>query len=303
MKKYLFFLILHLRDLKSIKFLLDRTPFELKVFLRKTLFTWSPNRSHPTNKALIKFELENNPLVSIVIPNYNHAEFLGSAIESVLNQSYTNIEVLVVDDGSTDNSQEILAKFRSESRVSIMLREHLGLTQALNYGFLFATGSILTWTSADNLMNKFGLQTLVKSLNENCYVGMVYGDYSLIDDKGNLLRDSSFRKYDQDQADNCIIRTFRLNNINRYLPDNFIGPFFAYRKEIMSLIGPYKELRGFEDYDYWLRINKVCEISHVPSKGDLYFYRIHHNTLTSKAKETKTYRRLIRYLKTQEFGT
>jgi hypothetical protein len=170
-------------------------------------------------------------------------------------------------------------------------------------GTITLSGNSLLSNLGSALMNKFGLQTLVKSLNENCYVGMVYGDYSLIDDKGNLLRDSSFRKYDQDQADNCIIRTFRLNNINRYLPDNFIGPFFAYRKEIMSLIGPYEELRGFEDYDYWLRINKVCEISHVPSKGDLYFYRIHHNTLTSKAKETKTYRRLIRYLKTQEFGT
>ena len=238
-----------------------------------------------------------------MIPNYNHAEFLGSAIESVLDQSYTNIEVLVVDDGSTDNSQEILDKFRCDPRVSIMLREHLGLTQALNYGFSFATGSILTWTSADNLMNKFGLHTLVKSLNENCYAGMVYGDYSLIDDKGNLLRDSSFRKYDQNQADNCIIRTFRPNSIDRYLPDNFIGPFFAYRKEIISLIGPYKNLRGFEDYDYWLRINRVSTIVHVPSKGDLYFYRIHNNTLTSKANKIKTYRRLIRYLRTQEFGT
>jgi glycosyltransferase involved in cell wall biosynthesis len=181
-------------------------------------------------------------------------------------------------------------------------RDHFGLTQALNYGFSFASGSILTWTSADNLINTKGLATLIKSLEENNNAGMVYSDYSLINEEGNLLYNSNFRNYDQDPDNKCVIRTFRPNKLNCYLPDNFIGPFFAYRREVALRIGAYRELKGFEDYDYWLRINKVCEIIHVPTHGDLYFYRIHQNTLTARAKENYTYRKLIKHLRTNELA-
>jgi len=300
MKRRLLYLVLMLRDLKPFRFLISRLPLSISKSLRKILLSLVSTQKLNPSGFILSFRTDPNPLVSVVIPNYNHGEFLGDAIESVIKQSYDNIELIIVDDGSTDNSRTVLNEYKDNPKVKIFYREHFGLTPALNYGFSFAKGSIFTWTSADNLIGKYGLETLVKSLRENKNAGMVYGDYSLINQEGHLISSSNFRAYDQDRVNKSIIRTFRPNKLNCNLPDNFIGPFFAYRREVALRVGEYRELNGFEDYDYWLRIDKLCQITHVPTHGNLYFYRIHQNTLTAQAKQNHTYKRLIKHLKTNK---
>lgn len=300
MMRRLLYLLLMLRDLKLFRFFIRKLPLNISKSLRKILHSLVSTQKLNPSEIVLNFHTDLNPLVSVIIPNYNHGEFLGDAIESVIKQSYENIELIIVDDGSTDNSRIVLDEYKVNPKVKIFYREHFGLTQALNYGFSFAKGSIFTWTSADNLIGKNGIETLVKSLGENKNTGMVYSDYSLINQEGHLASSSNFRAYDQDPDNKFIIRTFRPNKLNCYLPDNFIGPFFAYRREVALRVGEYKELNGFEDYDYWLRIDKICHITHVPTHGDLYFYRIHQKTLTAQAKQNQTYKRLIKHLKTNE---
>ena len=226
--------------------------------------------------------------VSIVLPVYNQAEYLEESIESVLNQTYKNFELIVVNDGSTDNVERVLDKYTNHPKVKIITQRNQKLPMALNNGFLHATGEYLTWTSADNVMLPKMIEKLVEFLNKNLYVSMVYGDYQAIDDNGKPLKDVNFRPHNQDRKDSSIIRLPRnvtFENLHDS-GDNFIGACFMYRDYVAKIIGSYDpQAFGAEDYDYWMRINEIFGISHLGSDEILYKYRVHKNTLNAKAEE------------------
>lgn len=286
-----------MRDQKIIRSFLDKLPNSLYLKIRKCFHEFSPFRESNSKKLLSNFSNSSNELVSMILPNFNHGDFLESAIQSVLAQDYDNLELIVVDDGSTDNSIEILNKYVDEARFRVIFSKHLGISSALNIGFANAKGGFLSWTSADNLMANGAVSLLVKALMDNPRCGMVHSDYQLIDENSAALSKSNFRTYDQDKHDSSIIRTSRSKQLEYYIPDNYIGPFFMYRREVYDCVGDYRVLLGFEDYDYWIRLNRIATILHVPSDGSSYSYRLHLNTLTASARENKTYRNLIKHLK------
>lgn len=295
------FLAIHLRDHWLVRLLLAKLPNDLYLTIRENFHKFSPIKPTNSTKILNYFSINTNELVSIVLPNFNHRDFLESSIQSVLDQDYRNLELIVVDDGSTDDSIEILNKFVGKPRFRVIFSDHAGISNALNVGFQNATGSLLTWTSADNLMGKGAISLMVKALSENPDCGMVHSDYQVIDEKGQSLSNSKFRSYDQDKYNPCVIRTNRPKPIEHYIPDNYIGPFFMYRREVAEHVGQYAVLLGFEDYDYWIRVSRVARILHVSSDGSLYSYRLHPNTLTASSRENRTYKNLIKHLKSIDF--
>lgn len=117
-------------------------------------------------------------LVSVIIPNYNYAEYLAKAIDSVLEQDYESIEIIVVDDGSTDNSREILRSY--ESRIKTIEIENSGAPTARNYGFVKAKGSFIAYLDADDfwLPNKISsqMQRLTETSAELVYCRMLVMD-------------------------------------------------------------------------------------------------------------------------------
>ena len=235
--------------------------------------------------------------VSIVLPVYNQANYLKDAIEGVLSQTYKDIELIIINDGSTDGVEKVLDMYVTHPRVKIFIQENQKLPRALNNGFEHATSEFLTWTSADNIMLPNQIEELVRFLKENPDADMVFSDYQAIDDRGLPLNDSTFRPHNQYKDDHSIMR---LPNIVTFenlhdSGDNFIGPSFMYRRHVAKIIGDYvHDTFGGEDYDYWLRLNSLFTIKHL--NKILYKYRVHENTLNAKARELNIFENIRRLL-------
>lgn len=226
--------------------------------------------------------LLRRPLISVVLPVWNHGRFLAQSIASVLDQSYSRLELIVADDGSTEDLSPVLARF-SDSRLQYFRKPHSGIAKTLNEGFRRARGEFLTWTSADNAMLPGMLETLLDFLLRNPGVDMVYGDMELMDDRGEPLRNSGYRVSCQRPEANYKLRLPRSLEALGVMNDNFIGACFLYRRGIAQVVGEYdSSLLGTEDYDYWLRMSELGTLRHVDSDECLYRYRVHDDTLSAK---------------------
>lgn len=128
------------------------------------------------------------PLVSILIPNYNYATYLSDAIESCLQQTYTNLEVIVCDDGSTDSSREILEHYRlMDPRVKLICKANGGQSAALNAAFYASTGDIICFLDSDDVFLPNKLQRVVGILTETPDSGFVVNRMQLVDKSGKCL--------------------------------------------------------------------------------------------------------------------
>ncbi len=225
----------------------------------------------------------HRPLVSVVMPVWNHAELVGDAVLGVLTQTYGNTELIIVDDGSTDDLTAALAPFATDRRVVVVRREHRGIPQALNAGFLLATGELWTWTSADNLMHPEMIETLVGFLRCHPDVDMTFGNIDLINETGRKLEGSDRWVSLQNPESTNELRLPKSVAALGLTDDNFIGACFLYTATLARVVGHYEEsLIGVEDFDYWLRVAEVGTIEHVGIDRPLYHYRVHPNSLTAR---------------------
>ncbi|HEB52539.1 MAG TPA: glycosyltransferase [bacterium] len=232
--------------------------------------------------------VERPGLVSVVLPVFDQADMVAQAIDSVLAQTYAPFELIVVDDGSRDDLHAVLQRYLADPRVHCVTQPNQGLPKALTTGFEHARGEFFTWTSADNRMHPDQLTRLVAFLRERPDVAMVYADYELIDERGELLQGGEFRVMDRtDKRNLSVVRINRsTHDLNRY-EDNFIGACFLYRAGVGRLLGDYNPELGLEDYDYWMRINRLFRIEHLGSDDVLYQYRVHDNTLSARARQLR----------------
>ena len=226
-------------------------------------------------------------LVSVILPVYNQADLLSSAVESVLNQTYADFELIVVNDGSSDGVEQVLAGFAGHPRVRLLTQVNQKLPKALSNGFDFARGEFWTWTSADNLMHPEQLARQVAFLQSNPGAAMVFADYLAIDDRGEPLRDPGWRSHNRCSPDSNEIHLPRTTEALNTAHDNFIGPCFLYRGWVGRVIGEYDPNLGNEDYDYWMRVNNLFHIEHLGSDEVLYSYRVHDNSLSARAVELR----------------
>jgi glycosyltransferase involved in cell wall biosynthesis len=204
-------------------------------------------------------------LVSIVMPTYNQAHFLPEALDGVFAQTYPLYELIVVDDGSTDNTAQVLADYRQRHEFVVVSQENQRLPRALNTGFGRARGDYLTWTSSDNIMLPRMLEVLAGELDADPGVGLVYADRYLMDEGGNDLGRFNLPDYDP----------YLLLHIN------LVHCAFLYRLECMKRVGLYDpEFIYGEDYEYWIRISKFYSMKHIPQA--LYRYRLHRSSMTSE---------------------
>jgi len=204
-----------------------------------------------------------DPLVSIVVPSYNHASYLRQAIESVLNQSYSHFELIVIDDGSTDNSLQILEEF--EGRVTWQSQANMGQARTLNKGWEQAKGEVLSYLSADDRLLPDAIGTAVAYLQDLSDIVMVYGDYNLIDSHSKILRRvhaPAFSYFDM------VVRTVCAP-----------GPGVFFRRAAHRAAGGWNpELRQWPDYDYWLRLGLQGSFFRIPHV--LAEFRVHHGSQT-----------------------
>jgi glycosyltransferase involved in cell wall biosynthesis len=196
------------------------------------------------------------PRVSVVVPTYNRANYIGQAIASALGQSYRDLEVIVVDDGSTDSTESVLKSF-SDPRLVFIRQENAGRSRARNVAINAARGEYITFLDSDDyyLPSKVDLQ--VSFLDANPIFGMAYTSAACIDDDGRSLN-----------------YTYRASSsgwvypaIAFFIPHTITLPTVMVRREVLSAIGPFDEaMERFEDTDMWRRISKrtpIAGIDHV----------------------------------------
>lgn len=201
--------------------------------------------------------------VSVVLPTYNGERYIEEAVRSVLKQTYQNLELIVVDDCSTDGTAEVVRRYaQQDGRIHLIRNaENQKLPRSLNIGFRQAAGDYLTWTSDDNYYDEDAIEEMVSFLERNPQAAMVYCDmYDLCED-GTRMRSNRVRPA-------------------RYLysGSNF-GACFLYRRQAAEIVGEYDpDMFLAEDYDYVLRISKQFAVCHFPICK--YTYRIHQESLS-----------------------
>ncbi|MBN1850760.1 MAG: glycosyltransferase [Deltaproteobacteria bacterium] len=197
------------------------------------------------------------PLVSIVLPTYNHRSFLPKAIQSIFAQTFKNFELIIVNDGSTDGTCEYLSGIKDD-RIRIIHQENQRLPNALNNGFKIARGELFTWISSDNYYSPIFLDALVSALNAYPIAGFAYSAFAWINAKDEITR---------------IIRNQDLT-YHALLAWNPGIASFMYRRTCHEQSGYYNPaLEGAEDWDMWLRITEKFQTVYVPEI--LCYYRQH----------------------------
>lgn len=183
---------------------------------------------------------EKLPKVSVITPSLNQGEFIEGTILSVLNQDYPNIEYIVMDGGSTDNTLDVLKKY--EGKLTWNSRPDNGQSHAINKGFRMARGEILAWLNSDDIYNAGAIKTAVEYLVEHPQVDMAYGNGDLIDEEDRVIGKFKSTSIDLRAA-------LYHGRINVFQPSVF------FRKPVFEKIGPLDEkLQYTMDIDYWMRM-------------------------------------------------
>lgn len=236
-------------------------------------------------------------LVSVVLPVYNGEAYIAEAIDSVLAQSYSNFELIVVNDGSTDGTPRILEGYASESRVRVIHQPNRKLPGALNRGFSECSGEFWTWTSADNLMVSDMLELLVEFLRRRPEIQAVWADEELIDDRGLPAVKSDFCPGYQTPFGSANIAWPQDPGQISFIQNNYVGGCFLYRGWAGRLVGLYSDHAfGYEDYDFWMRMNDLFRMAHLGSRRPLYSYRLHQASLSAREKELRIVERVRNYM-------
>lgn len=206
--------------------------------------------------------------VSVILPTYNGSAYIAEAIQSVLEQTYADFELIIVNDCSTDNTLEIITEYaKKDSRIRVINNEtNAKLPQALNIGFRAARGQYYTWTSDDNRYLPNAFEVMLSLLEEKLTVGLVYCNMNLIDERGNITKEGRLPEPDTLVRHNCV------------------GACFMYRSTVAKSVGTYDpEMFLAEDYDYWMRIYQKSTLEHIDET--CYLYRIHGGSLTAQRQQ------------------
>ena len=214
-------------------------------------------------------------LVSIVIPVFNAEKYLEECINSALDQTYKQIEIIAVNDGSTDNSLKILNTFAD--RITIISRSNGGTASALNTGINAMKGEWFKWLSTDDALYPFAIEELILEANklENKKKNILYSNYDIINSEGKKIKQFIEPNYNQ-------LNFFDFNVI---LLEHYIGngTTSLIHKSALDEYGVFDETIGFaEDYELWLRFCLIynCRLHLVPKI--LARYRVHDTQLSEK---------------------
>lgn len=231
--------------------------------------------------------------ISIIMPMYNHEKFVKKAILSVLNQTHKNLELIIIDDGSTDNSKNIVKKIK-DTRIKYFYQKNKGvkkLNQTINKGFHKSSGEFLTMMPSDDKWPKNRIALQLKHFNDNS-ISLVFGKMKIIDDNDKVIKQvvppidiKNFNKFS------------KYKKLSLYLMNNFIPqPTVLIRKSRLKEIGGYiqKHYMYAEDYPTQLNLLKKGNIKYI--NCSFAYYRFHSGQMTKQHTE-KMVTSDIRYIK------
>lgn len=219
-----------------------------------------------------------NKKVSIIVPCYNQSHFLSEALQSVLEQSYSNWECLIVDDGSPDNTEEVALKWcETDERFIYFKKENEGLSAARNSGIENANGEFILPLDADDKISPNYIELATNCMMNDVSLSVVYCNAEKFGDENGFWK----------------LPNFSLQNLSR---NNIIFPCAMYKKETWERVGGYdsKMIYGWEDWEFWIAIlkngGKAYRLSEVG-----FYYRIKDDSMLKKIDKEKG-RYLLEYL-------
>jgi glycosyltransferase involved in cell wall biosynthesis len=200
----------------------------------------------------------SGPLVSIVIPCYNQGTYLQQAIESVLSQDYSRIELMVFDDGSTDDTRTVLAAYAGKFHYET--HANMGQARTLNKGWAMSKGEFLSYLAADDFLLPGAVRTAVEKLVAGPQIALTYCDFNVIDPKSQVLRQVRTREFSyRDLAVRIVCQP---------------GPGVFFRRDAFERAGFWDGLlKQIPDYEYWLRLGLEGAFVRIPEV--LAAYRVH----------------------------
>lgn len=225
-------------------------------------------RSVGDEKVLRDFKVSGDPKVSICIPSYGHARFLPEAIESALGQTYRNVEVIIVDDGSPDHSlqiaEEYAAKYPSQVRVYTHPgHSNRGISATVNLGFERATGIYYSGLPSDDVLYPDKIERQVEFLESRRDVGFVYSGMDVIDGEGRVI---GVQPVEDISAE--------ADPLERMVETNAVpGVTVLARRESIARIFPHDEELIYSDWEFWTRFLALSKVGFI--NRSLVKYRVH----------------------------
>lgn len=223
---------------------------------------------------------ERGPSVSVIMGVFNGEDFLRESLESILQQSFCDFELIVINDGSTDRSLEILSEYKDQRLKIINNKKNLGLTCSLNIGIDNAVGKYIARQDADDRSCRSRLEMQVRYLNENEEVGLVGSWVGFIGDKGDWIKE-----WRTPISHEEIVAGLQ------------VGSCFAHgavmmRREVVKKVGGYDPyFRYSQDYDLWLRLIHETRMANIPMV--LYELRRFNGTISRKYTEAQAFYALL----------
>lgn len=197
---------------------------------------------------------KNNPKVTIVIPVYNGKKYIKEAIDSALNQTYENTEIIVINDGSEDNTEIIIKKYKN--KIKYFKKENGGVSSALNLAIRKMTGEYFAWLSHDDIYYPNKIKDMLNYIvNNNLSLNDIYYcDYDLIDRDGKYIKSIKINTYYANlKSEYSLLRAY-INGIAMLIP-----------KKAFEICGFFDEsLKCTQDYEMWNRMIKKYNFMHIP---------------------------------------
>lgn len=207
-----------------------------------------------------------SPLITVYITNYNYARFLKKAIDSVLLQSFSDFELLIIDDGSTDDSKKIIESYSSNLKIKIIYQHNKGLNVTNNIAARAATGKYIIRLDADDYFATNALEQMSGKLETNPKLGMVFPNYYYIDENDQIIGEEIRHNFDTNEVS--------------VLDQPAHGACTMIRTAFLNEIGGYDESFNCQDgYELWIKFTQRFKVSNL--KEPLFYYRKHGSNLTS----------------------
>ena len=247
-------------------------------------------------------DLIKSGLVSVVVASYNHAEYLEQRMNSLINQTYQNIEILVIDDCSTDGSVEVLRKYETHPKVKLIIREkNGGWVTVSNQGVAISSGEFIIFANCDDSCDPKMIERLVKALCENPSAGISFCRSLMIGEDGNLLgddyevREKSFKM----RCSNDVL--LKQKEVNRFLLHSCVIPNLSAalfsRESYKTAGGLTPAYRVCSDWALFFKVVENYDVAYVAQP--LNEFRQHKTTIRSTTKERIFYEEIIGLLLTE----
>ncbi len=213
----------------------------------------------------------NNSKVSVLMCAFNSENFISKSIESVINQSFSNFEMIIVDDGSKDATQEIIKMYAlNNSKIRLFSKTNSGITESLNYGLKFCEGKWIARLDSDDLCHVDRLKKQISAAESSKRIGLVGSNAIFINKLDKNLFYFSYPTSHKDLKNNLI-------SCSKFFPHSSA----FYNRKLIDSLGGYRERAGMsEDWDLWLRIADKKEIHNI--NEPLVKIRIHENQVSKK---------------------